>query len=118
MIFQSHRHFQTWRYLVSHGQLLMRSTPTENEPSRVELLFRYVHAVKLSVTLDNIAIRQASPSELTRINEDIGESVTDLELNAFMIESSKSTGYVVARSFAWVEDDGDYKTPSSLLIGE
>ncbi len=38
------RRFQLWAYTVSHGSLLLRSTKTDDEPTRVDVLFRNVKA--------------------------------------------------------------------------
>jgi hypothetical protein len=115
--FQSNRHFKVWRYLISHGQLLLRSVPTDSESLRIEVLFKGVYAMKLTTAFDHFAIRDPTDEELSQISHDIGTPVTDLGLLAFMVESSSSKGYVVASEFHSAEDDGDYKSPSSLYIG-
>ena len=115
-LFASHRRFSIWRYLISHGQLLLRSVPTGVECSRVEVLFRNVVAIKITMQLDNLTIRQPSEEELLTIGQQVGTPVSQLGGAVFVIKTLKSTGYVVASEFAAAEDDGDYKTPSSLLI--
>lgn len=116
-LFQSTRHFKVWRYLISHGQLLLRSVPTDSEPYRIEVLFRDVHAVKITTELNELVIREPSEQELFIISEDVRVSMSTLGLKAFMIESSSYRGYVVASDVATAKDQGDYKTPSSLMIG-
>lgn len=117
MLFQSYRHFKIWRYLISHGQLLLRSVPTESEPGRIEVLFSNVYAMKINTEVDYLLIRQASEEETLKIGQEVGTPLSDLELTAFIVESSSMRGYVVASNVATAEDEGDYKTPSSLLIG-
>ena len=115
-LFQSQRHFKIWKYLISHGQLLMRSVPTDAERNRVEVLFRNVLAIKTTMELDNLTIREPSEEELLTMAQQIGMPVSRLGGTAFVIETLTSTGYIIASDFATVEDDGNYKTPSSLLI--
>ena len=116
-LFDSDRQFKIWRYLVSHGQLLFRSLPTDTEPTRVEVLFRNVYALKLTTQTDCLTIRQASDDEVAAIGSEVGISVSELGLAAFVLTSSTTTGFVVATDMSSTEDTGNYKTPSSLLIG-
>ncbi len=116
VLFQSQRHFKIWKYLISHGQLLMRSVPTDVERNRIEVLFRNVVAMSTTTELDNLTIREPSEPELLTIRGQIGTAASQLGGTAFVIETSTSTGYIVASDFATAEDDGDYRTPSSLLI--
>lgn len=96
----------------------MRSVPSREHPSREEVLFRNVHAIKATTQVDSFSIRRPSQEEIEQIELDIGESVAELGLEAFVIESGKRTGYIVASEFVTAEDAGDYKTPSSILIGK
>jgi hypothetical protein len=113
-LFHSDREFKVWRYLVSHGQLLLRSVPTSSEPKRIEVLFRNVIAMKTNTKLTGLTIRQPSEAEVLRIGRESGEGA---RMSVFIVESSCSEGYIVATDFATAEDGGDYKSPSSLLIG-
>ncbi len=115
-LFQSKSRFKVWKYLISHGQLLLRSLPTDSQPIRIELLFKGVYAIKMTMEISGVTIREPTQDELSAINEDIGTPVTELGLKAFVVESFASWGYVIASVFRTAEDDGDYKTPSSLLI--
>ncbi len=116
-VFESHRHFKIWRYVISHGQLLLRSVPTELNPRRIEVLFRNVHAMKINTEVDHLVIRAAISEEILTIGQEVGTPISDLGLTAFVIESLCSKGYVIASDIATAEDEGNYKTPSSLLIG-
>ena len=112
-LFSSQRHFKIWKYLISHGQLLFRSVPTDAERNRVEVLFRNVVAVKTTMELDNLMIRQPSEEELSTIAQEIGMPVSQLGGTVLMIETLTSTGYIVASDYATAKDDGNYRTPSS-----
>ena len=115
-LFKSHRHFRIWKYRVSHGQLLLRSVPTDTEHSRVEVLFRSVVAIKTTMELDSLKIRRPSEAELLEISQQAGIPVQKIDAMTFIIETKTSTGYLIAHDFTTAEDEGDYKTPSSLFI--
>ena len=68
-LFQSQRYFKIWRYLISHGQLLMRSVSADAEQHRVEVLFRNVLAIKTTMELDKLTIREPSEEELPAISQ-------------------------------------------------
>jgi hypothetical protein len=114
VLFRSSRHFQIWQYRVSHRQLLIRSVLEGDDPSRIEVLFRNVAAIKIATAFDGLVIREPSPEELSAIRQQAGPSVT--VDRAFVIEALDLFGYIVASNFSTAEDNGDYKTPSSLLI--
>jgi hypothetical protein len=63
--FSSSRSFQVWRYVVSHRQLLLRSSRTPEVTTRLELLFKNVSAIKLPTHLDALRVRELhdGPSE-------------------------------------------------------
>lgn len=117
-LFDSRRYFKIWKYLVSHKQLLLRSVPTDLELCRVEVLFRNVYALKTTTELDTFTIRDPSSKESLEIEQELGADIFELALHAFVIESTSFKGYVVASDVSMAEDEGDYKTQSSLLIGE
>lgn len=117
-LFESTRHFQAWRYGVSHGQLLLRSVPTKSDPRRIEVLFKNVRVLKMSMEADGLMIRDPYHEELLRIRQEVGDALSGVGVRAFIVGSSKFQGYVIASSVVTAVDDGDYKTPSSLFIGD
>lgn len=116
-LFQTNREFTLWKYRVSHGQLLLRSVPTDVEPSRLEILFRNVFALQMTTEMEGISIRSSLDSETAQIEDSIGVEIGKIGLKVFILESVTSRGYVVASSCDSAEDDGDYKAKSSLMIG-
>jgi len=114
-LFESRRTFQLWRAVVGHNQLLLRSTKSESEPTRIEILFKPVRALELRTVLDGLRIRLANPDEAEQIaikSGDPGNWAT-----FFVLESDTWSGYVVAETMVSAEDDGEYSDPSSLLVG-
>jgi hypothetical protein len=73
--------------------------------------------MSLTTELDTLKIREPSAEERTAIATQFGIARFELPETAFVIETKSTTGFVVACEFATAEDGGDYKTPSSLLIG-
>ena len=53
------RQFQIWSYKVSHAQLLLRSTKSENNPTRIDLLFKNVAIINIPTLLNDVRIRRA-----------------------------------------------------------
>lgn len=112
--FESQRSFRLWRAVVGHHQLLLRSTRTETERTRIDVLFKPVRAVKLRTHMNGLRIREADEKEAGRIARDAGEDRIGASV-VFVIESGAFQGYVVASVMATAEDDGGYSDPSSLL---
>jgi hypothetical protein len=85
-MFQSDRSFQLWRAVVGHSQLLLRSTKTEANPTRIEILFKPVRAMKIRTVLEGIRVREARPAEAQEIAREIAET-DGSESTFFVIES-------------------------------
>lgn len=111
-MFSSERHFQMWRYLVSHRQLLLRSTKTSAAQVRVDLLFKDVSAINLVTTLDGVVIRLAEPKAIS-----MPATLADVlgTRKIYQITTHGFSGHVVAGSFTSHEDEGEYYEPSALL---
>ena len=52
------RKFQLWTYAVSHAQMLLRSNQSESSRTRIDLLFKNVHAVNLATVLDGVCMTE------------------------------------------------------------
>ena len=50
----SNRQFQIWSYKVSHAQLLLRSTKSKNDPTRIDLLFKNVAIINMPTLLNGV----------------------------------------------------------------
>jgi hypothetical protein len=111
------RQFRIWRYAVGMSRLLLRSTKTHTYPTRVDLLFQNVKALKLTKQLDGLIVRQATDQELRAIESETG-LLTDAQTHVFVLTSTNHDGYVVAGVMGINEDDGDYSDPSPLWDDE
>jgi len=109
------RRFQLWRYNVSHRQLLLRSTKEPDVPTRVDVLFKGVAAVKLCVEYSSLTIRKATSAESTSIANEL--RVVMAGKDVFLLDGSECSGYVVAGSIEHSEDAGEYDEPSHVFSG-
>ena len=114
-LFESERDFQLWRAVVGHSQLLLRSTKSETESTRIDVLFKPVRAMKLLTMLRRLRVREADAGEAIEIARETGEEKDD-EGRIFIVESGPFTGFVVAGVMATHEDDGEYGDPSAILV--
>lgn len=55
-LFKYDGRFQWWSYTVSHGQLLLRSTPSTTRATQVDVLFKDVSSVSLPTTSDDLEV--------------------------------------------------------------
>ena len=113
-LIESLRTFQLWRYVVGHGQLLLRSNPTSGQGTRVEVLFKDVRAIKLPTLIDGLVVREPSEREAMVISEETGE-LESHDCKFFVVDAGQVHGYVVAGFMTTNEDDGNYADPSALL---
>jgi len=115
ILFESSRSFQLWRAVVGHNQVLLRSTKTDNDPTRIDILFKPVRALKLRTDMDGLRIREASHEEVDQIALESGERAGTATF--FILESAGLSGYIVADLMVTAEDEGEYLDPGQLLIG-
>ena len=100
LLFTSSRRFQLWRYTVSHGQLLLRSTKSSSEKTRIDILFKDVISLNLKSLLDGL-----------RIETDV-HGTSNGSSRVFRIESSEFNGFVEASDFFHETDEAEYSEPS------
>ena len=114
--FDSHRSFRMWSYRVGHNLLLLRSVKSEQEPTRVDVLFKPVAALNLPSEFRGLRIRDADADEAASIRSVAGGSWIE-EHRLFIVEGGEFTGWVLAAAVAHAEDNGEYSDPSSLADG-
>lgn len=108
-ILTSPRRFQVWTYLVSHSQLLLRSTKEDGYSTRVDVLFRDVVWVSFPTLFDGLKICEGAwPSW---IPEDLKEG-----RKSFQILSQEVSCFVVSGSVTVLEDEGAFHEPSALIL--
>lgn len=106
------RSFSVWRYVIGHGQLLLRSPKTEELSTRVDVGFKDVDYIQLPTLMTTLAIRVGSLGDLP---EDLRKVVDLRDKHVYVLDASGVKGLVVAGNAAWREDDGEYYQPSTVL---
>ncbi len=87
------RRFELWSYRVSHGVLLLRSNPLPDQPTRIDVQFRFTSDLKLPVVLNDLVI--------------------DLDGDRYaLVAADYPDGYVVAENLQVAEDDLQGHQPS------
>ncbi|MBT2364000.1 hypothetical protein J7E88_01295 [Streptomyces sp. ISL-10] len=110
-LFRSGRSFRVWACTVSHGQLLLRSEPTEGA-RRIDVLFKPVEAVQTRMRYDGLVIRCATAEEHTRILAATGSTLRSNRVH--ILETSGGADYVISNAVGWGMDDGDLRAPGRL----
>jgi hypothetical protein len=103
-----------WRYNVSHGQLLLRSTKTPELPTRIDILFKGVAAVKLATGMSSLTVRSPTPAEAENIEAEFPRAMHKGD-EIFVLSSKAGVGYVIAVAMHHTEDDGEYYDPNHVF---
>lgn len=106
------RSFSVWRYVVGHGQLLLRSPKVDDLLTRVDVGFKDVEYVQLPMLMCALAIRIGSPDDLP---EDVRRVVDLVRKDVYVMDAGGVKGLVVSGYGAWREDDGEYYQSSVVL---
>ncbi|MEV0903200.1 hypothetical protein [Actinoplanes sp. NPDC049802] len=100
VIFRSNRHFAMEAYSASHGQLLLRSNPADDEfDTTIDLLFKPVEAIKIRDGYAGLVVRCATTPEAEAIFASMPGARADRGDRVFMLESQGRSDYVVSMGF-------------------
>lgn len=105
--------FQTWEYTVSHGQLLLRSTKSDDTPTRIDVLFKNVDAMKIARNYSGLRVREATDVERDSLLDEL--ALEDPTQSLWIVESTGFRGFVAAGVMLVHEDDKEYDEPSALM---
>lgn len=111
-MFASERVFETWRYTVSHRQLLLRSNKTNTANTRMEILFKNVSLMLIGPMFKGLAITICDAESLDTFGMrafNLGGRVL------YQLETESFRGFVAAGDITVHEDALGYDDPSSLL---
>ena len=115
-LFRSDRRFSLWAQTVSHGQTLLRSrreaAGPEDAPTRVDLMFKPVRAMKLRQDYDGLVVRCATADEAEGIRGQITPTRASDQDRILVLETGGSPDFVVSTAFGWCEDSGGDLDPS------
>ncbi len=111
--FPTKRQYRVWAYEISHGLLLLRSNKSERITKRIDVLFANVVVMELPDTFDDLNITEYNIEDMPNIFEKtINLNIKDKKL--YLLKGTNFTGYIVADSVNWHEDEGEYYEPSFL----
>jgi hypothetical protein len=110
-IIDSKRFFQLWRYSVGHSQLLLRSTKSEDCPTRIDVFFKGVKEFHLPTSFDGLSIADVSNEEVRRLQAFKPSLKTGYYYRFYKVKSVDFAGYIVALVVGCHEDNGEYYEP-------
>jgi hypothetical protein len=94
------RRFQVWRFEVSHSVLLLRSTPTKEHPTRIDIMFRAVGEMRVRQGLDDLSVDLVAESDPR-----FDVAVPSRRFLFTVSAKDFPNGYVVGASMFTAEDD-------------
>jgi hypothetical protein len=100
LVHRPDRHFRWWDFDAQGSRLLLRSPATPESPTRLDVVFRQVEAVSLSVALPGLIVSEAEPRGTAGF--------------AFLVRWRTGEGYVVAGLCVQDEDELGPDAPSRL----
>ena len=101
------RRFELWSYVVSHGQLLVRSNKSNEWSTRIDILFKDVVVMEIPTLFDEILVRRSSQEEARSLQDRLGGVPTERR-KLFIVQGLNFSGYVVAGAVFWHEDQGEF----------
>lgn len=111
-VLNSDREFQVWKYTVSHGQLLLRSTKSPDCSTRIDVLFKGVSEFHLPASFVGLSITDASDSEVRILCTLRKTPSLQKDVRVFKLQGKDFLGYVAALAVFCHEDEGEYYDPS------
>jgi hypothetical protein len=110
------RVFSIGLYKGGMRRLLLRADKTEEQPTRVDVLFMNTKHINLPTVLEGLEIVDVTDSpegdEISRA----ARISTGPETRLYMVISGSGTGHVVAGSVSFIEDEGEYWEPSAFTM--
>jgi hypothetical protein len=110
---RNNRKFQLWRYTVGLRQLLLRSVKSDQEGTRIDILFMGVQHICIPTTIEDIAIDEVEPDSIPAWLRTLLSNVPYVG-KVFLVSGNHGTGYVVAGVLAHHEDDGEFYAPGKF----
>ncbi|MDP9793376.1 hypothetical protein J2S43_001888 [Catenuloplanes nepalensis] len=108
------RRFKVWSYQVSHNVLLLRSNSGRGFVDRVDVMFRDVAAFRLRRTYENLAVDLVPASDAFGL---LGGDMETVEFDSYVFSVGAVggvSGFVVAGTCHFAEDDMEYGEPSAI----
>jgi len=110
------RRFQLWHYIVSHGQLLIRSSMENRETTNIDISFTAVTYVEVPRHLGEITLDEATDEERARLRARTDEFYDTYQTT--VIVSGANRFYVVSNWVSIEENRLDiYEAPLATSVG-
>ncbi len=110
--FKSNRHFTIKDFLISHGQLLIRSSKSEAHNTNIDIILFDVHYIQMPTSFNGISIK-ALPHQKDIIKYHSISTLLEYKDNfIFEIETNMEKYYVVASYFKVFENDLEFHETS------
>jgi hypothetical protein len=110
-IFKSDRYFTAFDYLVSHGQLLIRSDKRKGGNENIDIIFFDTSFVQLFTMLFGITIRMVAKSTVANYIS-VNKYLSEEENNLFEIESGGEKYYIAASFVRVFENELEFNETS------
>lgn len=113
------RLFDIWTYYKGHRQLVLRAPHFTSIheavfPTRVDVLFKNVHALRLPTRMRGLTVSIANDELATRVARELAPRRSPSQ-QVFVLRGEDYEGYVIASVVAMAEDHGDDGGQSPLL---
>ncbi len=111
-IFKSDRYFTVFDFLISHGQLLLRSSKDDSSVKNIDIVFFGIKYIQLFTSLIGISIRIVDKT-ISLINYNCVDSFLDNDENyLFEIGTGGEKFYVGASYFKVYENELEFNETS------
>lgn len=111
-IYFSERHFEVVTWGVGHTGLLLRSLSNQQDPVRIEILFKPAYALCLPSVLDGLHLTERrDPDRRAEVGSQMGRRPKDTE-HVYEVATQSLRGWVVAGSVSGRRDGGGSDTPT------
>ncbi len=109
--FKSDRYFTFFDYLVSHGQLLLRSDKIKGFDVNIDIIFFGTTYIQLGTMLNGIKIRLAEKNEAISY-QSVSKYLSYEENNLFEIESGNERYFIAAAFVKVFENNFEFNETS------
>lgn len=110
-IFTSNRYFTLFDFLISHGQLLLRSSKNDKYTDNVDIIFFDVQYIQLHISLHGLSVSCPDKSELANLIQ-LSSSSTAAGKQIFEIKSGDANYYIAASYFTVYENQLEFNETS------
>ncbi|HEY4208568.1 MAG TPA: hypothetical protein VGM31_17200 [Puia sp.] len=110
--FRSDRHFTIGDFLISHGQLLIRSAKTSEEKVNIDLQFFDVNYLQIPTVFNGISIEKITAADEILKYPSIQKKLSYKDNHLFEITSNNEKYLIAASFFKVVENELDFNETS------